>query len=107
MDEDELRQLYNGDDPAISEPLSRVLGAWMRNREITRCETCGAKDEWLYEHAEILRTNPLLQVQDPKTENPIVKVVCGECASIRLLDARMVGLIRSGSGLRRIISEYE
>lgn len=107
MDQDVRRLLDNSDDPAISEPFSRVLKAWMRNRELTRCEACGARDEWLYEDAEILQTTPLLQVKDPNTENPVVKVVCGECAGIRLLDARMVGLIRSGSGLQRILPGYE
>ena len=69
----------------------QTLGDWMRSKGIMQCPACG-EDKWQFAEAAYIRA--LLEADDVDlTEGRgVVKISCGNCGYVMLLDAETVGI---------------
>jgi ribosomal protein S27AE len=75
----------------LSKPQQQVLENWMHSKAIAQCPTCGDA-RWQFAQAGYLRA--LLEEGEPDVseEKGVVKVTCGKCGYVMLLDAETVGI---------------
>ena len=76
---------------ALSEPQRQFLENWMRSKAIVQCPLCG-EAQWQFAQAAYIRA--LLEQGEPdmSEEKGVVKVGCGNCGYLMLLDAETVGI---------------
>ncbi len=76
---------------ALSEPQQQFLENWMRSKAIVQCPLCG-EAQWQFAQAAYIRA--LLEQGEPdmSEEKGVVKVSCGNCGYLVLLDAETVGI---------------
>ena len=76
---------------ALSEPQQQFLENWMRSKAIVQCPLCG-EAQWQFAQAAYIRA--LLEQGEPdmSEEKGVVKVGCGNCGYLVLLDAETVGI---------------
>jgi predicted nucleic-acid-binding Zn-ribbon protein len=75
----------------LSEPQQQFLENWMRSKAIVQCPLCGDAN-WQFAQAAYVRA--LLEQDEPdmSEEKGVVKVGCGNCGYMMLLDAETVGI---------------
>jgi hypothetical protein len=75
----------------LSASQRRVLEEWMRSKEIVVCPCCGRDG---FRLAEAAYVRALLEDDDEDlTEGGgVVKVACGNCGHLLLLDAETIGI---------------
>ena len=75
----------------LNPPQRRTLEDWMRSKAIVQCPACG-DDRWRFAQAAYLRA--LLEEADQNLteDRGVVKVPCGNCGYVLLLDAEAVGI---------------
>ncbi len=75
----------------LNPPQRRALEEWMRSKAIVQCPACG-HDRWRFAQATYLRA--LLEEGDRNLteDRGVVKVCCGSCGYVLLLDAEAVGI---------------
>jgi predicted nucleic-acid-binding Zn-ribbon protein len=75
----------------LSDPQQQVLENWMRSKAIVQCPTCGDA-RWQFAQAAYLRALLEQGESDMSEEKGVVKVGCGNCGYVMLLDAQTVGI---------------
>ena len=75
----------------LSDPQQQVLEEWMRSKAIVQCPTCGDA-QWQLAQAAYLRALLEQGESDMSEEKGVVKVGCGNCGYVMLLDAETVGI---------------
>ena len=63
----------------------------MRSKAIVQCPNCGDA-RWRFAHASYLRALLEQGESDMSEEKGVVKVTCGNCGYVLLLDAETVGI---------------
>ena len=74
----------------LSDP-QQVLENWMRSKAIVQCPTCGDA-QWQFAQAAYVRALLEQGESDMSEEKGVVKVGCGNCGYVMLLDAETVGI---------------
>jgi ribosomal protein S27E len=75
----------------LSDPQQQVLENWMRSKAIVQCPTCGDA-QWQFAQAAYVRALLEQGESDMSEEKGVVKVGCGNCGYVMLLDAETVGI---------------
>ena len=75
----------------LSDPQQQVLENWMRSKAIVQCPTCGDA-QWQFAQAAYVRALLEQGESDMSEEKGVVKVGCGNCGYVMLLDAQTVGI---------------
>ncbi len=75
----------------LSDPQQQALENWMRSKAIVQCPTCGDA-RWQFAQAAYLRALLEQGESDISEEKGVVKVGCGNCGYVMLLDAETVGI---------------
>ena len=75
----------------LSAPQQQVLENWMRSKAIVQCPTCGDA-QWQFAQAAYVRALLEQGESDMSEEKGVVKVGCGNCGYVMLLDAETVGI---------------
>jgi predicted nucleic-acid-binding Zn-ribbon protein len=75
----------------LSDPQQQVLENWMRSKAIVQCPTCGDA-QWQFAQAAYVRALLEQGESDMSEEKGVVKVGCGNCGYLMLLDAQTVGI---------------
>ena len=75
----------------LSDPQHQVLENWMRSKAIVQCPTCGDA-QWQFAQAAYVRALLEQGESDMSEEKGVVKVGCGNCGYVMLLDAETVGI---------------
>jgi ribosomal protein S27E len=75
----------------LSGPQQQVLENWMRSKAIVQCPTCGDA-QWQFAQAAYVRALLEQGESDMSEEKGVVKVGCGNCGYVMLLDAETVGI---------------
>ena len=75
----------------LNPPQRRVLEEWMRAKAIVQCPACG-NDRWRFAEAAYLRALLEERDRDLTEDRGVVKVPCGNCGHLLLLDAEAVGI---------------
>jgi hypothetical protein len=75
----------------LSKPQQQALENWMRSKAIVQCPTCGDA-RWQFAQAAYLRALLEQGESDMSEEKGVVKVGCGNCGYVMLLDAQTVGI---------------
>jgi hypothetical protein len=75
----------------LSDPQQQVLENWMRSKAIVQCPTCGDA-RWQLAQAAYVRALLEQGESDMSEEKGVVKVPCGNCGYLMLLDAETVGI---------------
>jgi ribosomal protein S27E len=76
---------------SLSEPQRQHLQDWMRSKAIVQCPACGDA-RWQFSEASYVRA--LLEQGEPDLaeDRGVVRISCGTCGYVMLLDAETVGL---------------
>ena len=69
----------------------RTLENWMRSKAVLLCPACG-DDRWRFAEAAYVRALLEAGEADLTEGKGVVKVTCGNCGYVMLLDAEMVGI---------------
>ena len=69
----------------------RTLENWMRSKAVLLCPACG-DDRWRFAEAAYVRALLEAGEADLTEGKGVVKVTCGKCGYVMLLDAEMVGI---------------
>ena len=75
----------------LSKTQQQVLENWMRSKAIVQCPTCGDA-QWRFAQAAYLRALLEKGESDMSEEKGVVKVTCGNCGYVVLLDAETIGI---------------
>jgi ribosomal protein S27E len=75
----------------LSDPQQQFLENWMRSKAIVQCPTCGDA-QWQFAQAAYVRALLEQGESDMSEEKGVVKVGCGNCGYVMLLDAETVGI---------------
>jgi ribosomal protein S27E len=75
----------------LSNPQQQILENWMRSKAIVQCPTCGDA-QWQFAQAAYVRALLEQGESDMSEEKGVVKVGCGNCGYVMLLDAETVGI---------------
>jgi hypothetical protein len=75
----------------LSKPQRQALENWMHSKAIVQCRTWGDA-WWRFAYASYLRALLEQGESDMSEEKGIVKVTCGNCGYLMLLDAHTVGI---------------
>ena len=75
----------------LSEPQHQHLQKWMRSKAIIQCPACG-DEQWQCAQASYVRA--LLEQGEPDLaeDRGVVRILCGNCGYVMLLDAETVGI---------------
>ena len=75
----------------LSEPQGQKLQNWMRSKAIVRCPACGDA-QWQFPEASYVRA--LLEEGEPDLaeDKGVVRISCGNCGYVMLLDAQTLGI---------------
>ncbi len=75
----------------LSEPQRQHLQSWMRSKAIVQCPACGDA-RWQFSEASYVRA--LLEQGEPDLaeDRGVVRISCGTCGYVMLLDAETVGI---------------
>ena len=74
-----------------SDPQQQALENWMRSKAIVQCPTYGDA-RWQFAQAAYIRALLEQGQSDMSEEKGVVKVTCGNCGYVMLLDAETVGI---------------
>jgi hypothetical protein len=76
---------------SLSEPQRQHLQDWMRSKAIVQCPACGDA-RWQFSEASYVRA--LLEQGEPDLaeDRGVVRISCGTCGYVMLLDAETVGI---------------
>jgi predicted nucleic-acid-binding Zn-ribbon protein len=75
----------------LSKPQQQFLQNWMRSKAIVQCPACGDA-RWQFAQASYLRALLEEGESDMSEEKGVVKVTCGNCGYVMLLDAETAGI---------------
>jgi predicted nucleic-acid-binding Zn-ribbon protein len=75
----------------LNQLQQQTLKDWMRSKAIVQCPTCGDA-RWQFAQAAYLRALLEQGESDMSEEKGVVKVTCGNCGYVLLLDAETVGI---------------
>ena len=75
----------------LSEPQRQRLEDWMRSKAIDQCPACGHM-QWQFAQASYIRALLEQGEVDLTEDRGVVKVSCGTCGYVLLLDAQTVGI---------------
>jgi len=75
----------------LSEPQRQHLQNWMRSKAIVQCPACGA-EQWQFARASYVRALLEQGEADLAEDRGIVKISCGTCGYVMLLDAQTIGI---------------
>jgi predicted nucleic-acid-binding Zn-ribbon protein len=75
----------------LSDPQQQFLENWMRSKAIVQCPTCGDA-RWQFAQAAYVGALLEQSESDMSEEKGVVKVGCGNCGYVMLLDAETVGI---------------
>jgi ribosomal protein S27AE len=75
----------------LNEPQRQHLQNWMRSKAIIKCPACG-NAEWQFTRASYVRA--LLEQGEPDLaeDKGVVRISCGTCGYVMLLDAETLGI---------------
>jgi len=75
----------------LSEPQRQHLQNWMRSKAIVQCPACG-DEQWQFPEAGYVKA--LLEEGEPDLaeDKGVVKISCGNCGYVMLLDAQTLGI---------------
>jgi ribosomal protein S27E len=75
----------------LSEPQRQHLQNWMRSKAIVQCPACG-DTHWQFARARYVRA--LLEHDEPDLaeDKGVVRISCGACGYVMLLDAETLGI---------------
>ena len=76
----------------LNPPQRRILEEWMRSKAIVRCPACGEGDRWRFARAVYLGALLEEGEQNLTEDRGVVKVCCGNCGYVLLLDAETIGI---------------
>ena len=68
-----------------------ILEKWMRSKAIDQCPACG-EDRWRFAEAAYLKALLVPGDADLTEDREVVKILCGNCGHVMLLDAEAVGI---------------
>ncbi len=68
-----------------------ILEGWMRSKGIVQCAACG-DTQWQFAQASYVRALLETGEVDLNEDRGIVKIPCGNCGYVMLLDAQTVGI---------------
>jgi predicted RNA-binding Zn-ribbon protein involved in translation (DUF1610 family) len=76
---------------ALSDPQRQHLENWMRSKAIIQCPACGDA-QWQFAQAAYLRA--LIEQGEPDLaeDKGVVRISCGNCGYVMLLDAKTLGI---------------
>ena len=75
----------------LSEPQRQHLQNWMRAKAIVQCPACGDA-QWQFAEASYVRALLEQGEADLAEDRGVVKISCGTCGYVMLLDAETVGI---------------
>ncbi len=75
----------------LSEPQQRLLENWMRSKAIIQCPVCGDA-RWRFAQAAYVRALLEQGETDLAEEKGVVRISCGNCGYVMLLDAETLGI---------------
>ena len=75
----------------LSEPQRQHLQDWMRSKAIVQCPACGDV-QWQFAEAGYVRALLEQGEADLAEDRGVVKISCGTCGYVMLLDAETVGI---------------
>jgi hypothetical protein len=75
----------------LSSEQRQALEGWMRSKAIVQCPACG-EDRWRFTEAAYVRALLEAGEVDLNEDKGVVKVCCGNCGYIMLLDAGTLGI---------------
>jgi len=75
----------------LSEPQRQHLQKWMRSKAIIQCPACG---DQLWQFAQASYVRALLEKGEPDLaeDRGVVRILCGNCGYVMLLDAETLGI---------------
>ena len=75
----------------LSEPQRQHLQNWMRSKAIVQCPACGDV-QWQFSEASYVRALLEQGEADLAEDRGVVRISCGTCGYVMLLDAETVGI---------------
>ncbi len=75
----------------LNPPQRQTLEDWMRSKAIVQCPACG-DGRWRFAQAVYLRALLEEKEEDLTEDRGVVKVCCGNCGYVLLLDAEAIGI---------------
>ena len=75
----------------LSEPQRQHLEEWMRSKAIVQCPACGDA-QWQFSEAGYVRALLEQGEADLAEDRGVVRISCGTCGYVMLLDAETVGI---------------
>jgi ribosomal protein S27AE len=75
----------------LSEPQRQHLQNWMRSKAIVQCPACGDA-RWQFSEASYVRALLEQGEADLAEDRGVVRISCGTCGYVMLLDAETVGI---------------
>ena len=82
--------VQGGPMPLSAEQL-RILEGWMRSKAIVQCPACG-DNSWRFAEASYIRALLVADTTDLTEGAGVVRVSCGNCGYMALLDAETLGI---------------
>ena len=75
----------------LSEPQRQHLQKWMRSKAIIQCPACGDQ-QWQFAQASYVRALLEQGEADLAEDRGVVRILCGNCGYVMLLDAETLGI---------------
>ena len=75
----------------LSEPQRQHLQNWMHSKAIIQCPACGDQ-QWQFAHASYVRALLEQGEADLAEDRGVVRILCGNCGYVMLLDAETLGI---------------
>ena len=75
----------------LSESQRQHLQNWMRSKAIVQCPACG-DEQWQFTQSSYVRALLEQGEVDLTEDRGVVKISCGNCGYVMLLDAQTIGI---------------